>query len=68
MKQKVFFISFILILCSSIGYAQLTAKEARQQKKKLKMQEIEQLVKTKHFVFKADALTTKWRILQRFKF
>lgn len=58
MKKKVFFISFILILCSSIGYAQLTAKEARQQKKKLKMQEIEQLVKAKHFVFKADALTT----------
>ena len=58
MKQKTFFIAIMLILCVNIGYTQMTAKEAKQQKKELKAQEIKQLVQSKHFIFKANALTT----------
>ncbi|NOU59806.1 DUF4251 domain-containing protein [Marinifilum caeruleilacunae] len=58
MKRIIFFLTVAFFIQINFGFAQLTAKEARQQKKELKMQEVQQLVESNHFIFKADALTT----------
>lgn len=58
MKTKKFKLLILAIFFSSLSFAQLTGKELRQKNKDLKIQEIQQLIESNKFVFKASSLTT----------
>ncbi|WP_321279340.1 DUF4251 domain-containing protein [Marinifilum fragile] len=58
MKNIKLIIVMICLLASTNSFAQLSGKANRQQKKELKMQEIEQLVNNQKFTFIPRSLTT----------
>lgn len=58
MKNFKFIIAIICLSISISSFGQLTGKAKRQQQKKLKMQEIEQLVENQKFSFVPQSLTT----------
>ncbi|WP_321515312.1 DUF4251 domain-containing protein [Marinifilum fragile] len=58
MKNIKLIVVMICLLASANSFAQLSGKAKRQQKKELKMQEIEQLVNNQKFTFIPRSLTT----------
>lgn len=58
MKNIKLIVVIICLLASANSFAQLSGKAKRQQKKELKMQEIEQLVNNQKFTFIPRSLTT----------
>ena len=58
MKKSRFLLLVLTVLISYSSFGQLSGKEIRKRNKELKIQEIQQLIDNKQFVFKPNSLTT----------